>query len=646
MVSHVYIDDSDISRLIAMPPIIDRAIAPTHLFNIPQLDFSEDLFQERVSIPWIRLGAWSTKSPRDKHGVENEVMRQSVLLPVRGFAKAFDKLESIGNVLHGIGKPSGVVRQQSGRKQYRYESFHRFELPFTSIECEPLVFIRHDTSGSHLFINPDLWLFFELEERSRENGIWWDPRRGVEALIRRRINEINLDIVEIRTHYLLKYLQARQMSLLVGHYRQLLWFDPPPGKVSEFVSKDVTFGSAKQGAKAILQNWGLKQGLSAKSQFLQRRLHLWFEIKPPAIDISDPWVEEPPFDIYTFTLPISSGDVAPARWRHLRDQESRTFQGKVCDFMDHVYFRQEVLTKYESQAGFEIKDDGSVVCGHYWGLTRSTSRLGNELLLTSIGDFAEGIPFEEWPHWKQYAVAPPSGESLKVLAQEVTIPKAVNSLINALNGLNGAFGELARSRGISIADAVWRGSVDSLACRQLKWVYPATASDDEFLKRATLVSTLLLDGMQSAPLRACLMSIEPNLHKNFESPPQSLGSRNLLQRLTLVAVLVRSLQPEIAELPLLVKQAETKIQSNSPDLKAELQKYYNQVRDEFAPLAFLYDLRVHGGLAHPPNKVAAATAAANLGLPTGNWHRRDYLTLLKLITRSVQKISEHLEAAV
>jgi hypothetical protein len=25
----------------------------------------------------------------------------------------------------------------------------------------------------------------------------------------------------------------------------------------------------------------------------------------------------------------------------------------------------------------------------------------------AIGDFAEGVPFEERPHWKQYAVEPP-----------------------------------------------------------------------------------------------------------------------------------------------------------------------------------------------------------------------------------------------
>ena len=64
--------------------------------------------------------------------------------------------------------------------------------------------------------------------------------------------------------------------------------------------------------------------------------------------------------------------------------------------MDRVYFRQEALIKYEEASGFEMKDDGSVSCYHYWGLARSTARLGNELCSTAIGDFAEGVPFEEW----------------------------------------------------------------------------------------------------------------------------------------------------------------------------------------------------------------------------------------------------------
>jgi hypothetical protein len=38
-------------------------------------------------------------------------------------------------------------------------------------------------------------------------------------------------------------------------------------------------------------------------------------------------------------------------------------------------------------------------------------------------------------------------------------------------------------------------------------------------------------------------------------------------------------------------------------------------------------------------------SAAKMGLPKGNWHRTDYLRLLKLIADSFGLISDHLEAA-
>jgi hypothetical protein len=83
-------------------------------------------------------------------------------------------------------------------------------------------------------------------------------------------------------------------------------------------------------------------------------------------------------------------------------------------------------------------------------------------------------------------------------------------------------------------------------------------------------------------------------------------------------VLISNLRPELAELQALVKQAEGKCKNTTADLQVELEKLYQQVRDEFAPLAFLYDLRTHGGLAHPPNAEEAANAAVKLALPKGN----------------------------
>jgi hypothetical protein len=193
--------------------IFNRNDVPGHLSGVHQLDFSGDLFADRLAGPWVRLGAWTPTSPMDERGVEDDIMRQSLLLPPEAFASVFAKLESVGNVLNSLGKPGGVIRSARGEEEYSYAAFHQFEFPFTSVIGEPLVFIHSDASDAGLFINPDLWMFLGLEERTPGYGIWWDPRRGVDALVRRAV-QVNLQTVEIRADYLLKYLQARQTSAL------------------------------------------------------------------------------------------------------------------------------------------------------------------------------------------------------------------------------------------------------------------------------------------------------------------------------------------------------------------------------------------------------------------------------------------------
>ena len=629
-----------------MSTIFNRDELPSHLFSVTELDFSVDLLAERLGGSWFRLGAWTTTSRRDEQSVEEEIVRQSLLIGDQDFAEAFAKLDSIGNAIGSLGKPSGSILSNGGGKEYNYAAFHQFEIHFTPVVGEPLVFVRHTTSGASLFINPDLYLFFELEEKTYGSGIWWDPKKGVEALIQRVIDNDNLMVVEIRCEYLQKYLQARQMSLLVGHYHQLLLFDPHIDAINNFVKEDVTLGSVDQGAKAILQNWGLRKELLGDKSFLQRRLHLWFEIKPIEIDIEDPWADQPSFDLYAYTLPTQYGAVAPARWTHFRKTEGCEFAGTSCDFMSRVYFRQEVLSKYEGSFGFDVKDNGSVNC-RYWGLSRSTGRHGNELISTAIGDFAEGLPFEEWQHWKQFAVEPPSIETIQAIRQEQSVPEAVNLIAESLQNLNRSFSIMSSIFGVSIPTSLWNGSLESLSGRQLKWFYPTNADDDEFLKRATLLSTLVLDELFAPSIRKLLNAIGKNLDQTFDQSPKTLGSRNLLQRLTLIAGLFEGFQPPTEEVPTLIKQAETKtLNLVEESLRSELEKLNNSIKNEFAPLAYLYDLRTYAGLAHPPDKAKAELAAGLLGLPRGNWHRTDYLRLLDIVAKGIRQVSERIENAV
>lgn len=620
-----------------MDVLFDRSELPDHLFNIAELDFHEDLFANRLGSLWFRLGAWTITSRRDSSGAEDVMVRQTVMVPPGCFSEIFEKLQLVGNVLDGLGEPGGSLEYREEQKDYRYFPFHQFNVRFASISGEPLVFCRRQSPSLTLFVNPDLYLFLQLEEKVRGSGVWWDPRRGVEALRHSTIDDGNLEIIEIRVDHLRKYLKARQLSLVVGHYRQLCLFDPRQEIINKFVTEDAFAGSPAQGAKAILQNCGLRKDVP-DTLFLQRRLHLWFEIKPPAIDMDDPWADEPPFDTSEFVLPTERGPVAPARWKPVRMHESRNFKGVAGEFMDRIYFRQEVLSKYEGASGYTVFDDGSVYCRNYWGLSHGVMRVGNELLSTNIGDFAEGVPFEEWPHWKQFAVEPPSRETISSLCREPTIPEAVNSFANRLIDLNVAFSNFASKFAISMPEPLWEGSFTSLAGRQLKWNYPTDADDDEFLKRATLMSTLVIDGLVPGALRKLLQAWNGNLHRDGRG--QSLRSRKLLERVTLIATLIGALRPTKSEIPLLVKQAEGRAKLNDLDLQMEIDALYQGTRSRLKPLVILYELRTHGGLAHAPNEQKVAAAVTSLGLPECNWGRSHYLGLLELVEDSIAEVIE------
>jgi hypothetical protein len=624
--------------------ILTRAEVPGHVSSIPELDLSADVLAERVERPWFRLGVHTARRPRDEHGVEEVISRQTVLLEPNGFGRVFERLEAVGNVVSQLGQPYVNLAGES-RGGPCYVPFYRFEWPFTSVSGEPLVFLRNDIHGHSLFINPDLWMFLELEDATQKGDVWRDARKGTDVIVRREIDGGRLNSVDVRTDYLLKYLRARQMSMVVAHFRELLLYSPPRSAVDGFVKEDETIGSASLGTKAIFQNWGYRTDCGPREPFLQRRLHLWFEVRPPDFDPDDPWDEKPSFDPFAFTLPTAAGPVTPARWKHSSKRQGRDFEGVACDFGTSIYFRQEVLKKYEESSGFFVGDDGSVRCRHFWGLDRSTSRIGNELLCTWIGDFAEGVPYDEWPHWQQYAVDAPDVRVEGRLREEPLIPESVNSVVKALENLSETLSTLGVATGSPEFGPAWRGSLDSLAARQMKWVYPAGAGDDEFLKRATLTSTLVLDGLQPTTIRAVLRTFGAKLHQKSEAGGESLGSRKLLQRLALVSRIITHLSPKIGEIPALVLTAEAKKIDTSSDLASELAAHAHEVQKEFAPLAFLYDLRTAGGLAHSPNKESVSNAVSNLGLAKESWHRIDYLALLKQVTDSLCRIGDLFETA-
>lgn len=624
-----------------MSTLIDKSGAPRHLWVISELDFSDELCVDPLNGEWFTLGLWTRSPVSDAQGVESEASRLSVLMPPGSFVEMYGRLESIGNELRGLGRPmQSLASDGRGGNRYEYRSFYEFRID--AHPAEPVVFLVEGSQRSELAINPDLPLFLELELRNEQGRTWWDPRRAIEVMRQRSMEDGTVDDVQIRTKYLRRYLQARQRALVVGHYRHRHLLRPGEDAVAAFVKEDVVLGSPARGAKAVLQNWGLRT--HGSEPFLQRRLHLWFAVEPDAVNIEEPWEDHPPFDPSKFTLPTTSGPVAPARWKRFRGSDEATFAGVACDAMDRVYFRQEALQKYQAAAGFEVDDDGSVRCGHYWGLTRSTARIGNELLSTAIVDFAEGVPFEEWPHWQQHAVPRPSDAMATELRGEVEVPAAVDGVMRALQGLNAVAVRLARLGGSASPAALWSGSRDSIAAKQLKWVYTNAATDGEFIKRATLLSTLALDELKPETMRTLIHRYGDRLHEKDDKP---LGSRNLLQRLVVVLRIDDAVAPNRAQVPALVAAAEGGASAAlDVELVREVRELREQVRDSFAPLAFLYDLRTHGGIAHPPSADKAGEAAASLGLPRSGWHRVHFLELVRRVAASIDEVAAVFDSAM
>jgi hypothetical protein len=107
-----------------------------------------------------------------------------------------------------------------------------------------------------------------------------------------------------------------------------------------------------------------------------------------------------------------------------------------------------------------------------------------------------------------------------------------------------------------------------------------------------------------------------------------------------------SLMPELPSIPALVAEAAGSSPITDPERHVELQQLYQQIRQEFAPLAFLYDLRTHSGFAHPGNLRRASDAAVALGLPANGWNRANYLALISLVTDAIEGIANHFARAV
>ena len=215
----------------------------------------------------------------------------------------------------------------------------------------------------------------------------------------------------------------------------------------------------------------------------------------------------------------------------------------------------------------------------------------------------------------------------------------MNELLRALEDLNESAKNWLTQHGIEHDGQVWKGRGDSLSVRNLKKVYPDSSGNESFISRATYLSNLVIDELYPKNIRKGLHAFGQHMHLADPTRTGSdpLGSRKLFERLVLASRVLQNLQCGPEKIPALIKAAETNdaLEGIDQDLAVELVQIREACLKGVASLAFLYELRRNGGIAHQPNPEKFAKAASHLGLPKTNWKRRDYLTLLEKVTESI-----------
>lgn len=520
------------------------------------------------------------------------------------------------------------------------------------VVVEPLAHRFAVWPGRPLHLNPGLPAMLNLRGRQpAENEVVYFDERLAQDVVRMifEAGPRRLTTIRIRTPALRRFLADREQALVTYHFHQVLLrrFQPDERAQHEEI-EGITLGHLTDGLKTTIQNWA-KPPSSPDEAYLQRRVHRWMVLRPRRVDRSN-WKgrhAHVDFDVAAFTLPTRHGKLAPGRFAEL-DLDHDTFAGAwpvddPPEFMTPVFFDQAVLQRFEQDANYTVDDQGGIHCGCHWGLTRSTRRVGNKWIRSAIGDFAQGVPLEEWPYFQRFAVAFPDRSAMEEADQEVPIPEAVNQLLRTLDSLVRVGDCLAGRLSVEVSPVWERKGVDAIAVMK-RWM--AEFVDKRIVaERVTALSCVVLDGL----CRHALMTLcEGVCGMRASAQFREHGSRKWLEHLAGIFALARdlgTLDPGELAVPARVGLGWVTPLPEEEELAAERRRVVRGAREALAPIAVVYDLRTGGGVAHPESH-QWENGMRSLGINNFNLGRRTYLGLLSRVQCAVQSIVLDAERAI
>ena len=301
---------------------------------------------------------------------------------------------------------------------------------------------------------------------------------------------------------------------------------------------------------------------------------------------------------------------------------------EIDGFLESVYFKEEVLKRYESNKDFRIGDNGTVLFGDQWGLFRGVFRVAKGYIAANLGDLGEGFPNEELEYWKQYNV---DYSEIKIEERYFDFRSEIKRIIYFMNQSNQMmqhyvdkyFSEVnVIDRNIFLLD-----DAESVL-NNIKKVINDKTTVDEFQSRVMFLNILLVESINTELLNKIFEEISEDLKLSYVSLGIQEVHRKHLRKNTpikLMNYLKGSIQP-LKSLELLRKfllfmrihygVTVTKKIRTLADFKRRRRKIHKTIQEEFYLFyrygAFNEDFQNRKYFEHHENKINNDTSFLKL----------------------------------
>jgi len=276
---------------------------------------------------------------------------------------------------------------------------------------------------------------------------------------------------------------------------------------------------------------------------------------------------------------------------------------EIEGFLESVYFKEEVLKKYESNKDFSVGDHGTVLFGYRWGLFRGVYRVAKGYIAANLGDLGEGLPDKELEHWKQYNV---SQSKIPIGERYFDFRDTIRRMIHFMNQSNKRvenhikkFYFDVKLRDVQLFDLTHMEST----LNHVKKVIDKKTTVDEFQARIIFLNILLLESINTELIKKIFTAINKDLCYSYEK----LALKELYEKYltkTIPKKLKSNLKSSIEPLRslrllqkflLLLKVHHDIITSlkikKIDDLKKRKKEIYNKISNEFINF---YNYKIYG----------------------------------------------------